>query len=255
MKNASAQTVGLQLVGALSCLLFLPFFEFKLPSNPWVYFFLTLSCVFYALNNYMLAGVRKNLEASTMGILQQFYTVMITLAGFVLYGEAVTPFKLLGIALIIAGNIMVFWQHGRVKSKKYVLVGLLAYLCNVVAGIIDINHSGEFSLPLYVALLYAIPAMFIFLGKRVHVNEIKKEFKRANKRDYLLTGFCWSMHYFVLLIAYSMGEVSTITPITSLAVFVNVLAGYFWLGEKDQIARKIIAAILAIGGIVLISLK
>jgi uncharacterized membrane protein len=63
------------------------------------------------------------------------------------------------------------------------------------------------------------------------------------------------MLYFVLLLAYTMGEVSTITPITSLSVFVNVLAGYFWFGEKDQIPRKIMAAALAIGGVILISLK
>lgn len=46
MKNAAAQTVGIQLVAALTCLVLVPFFEWKLPSDPIVYLFLTLSCVF-----------------------------------------------------------------------------------------------------------------------------------------------------------------------------------------------------------------
>ena len=61
MKKPAAQTIGLQLVAGLSCLLFVPFFEFRLPSNPWTYLFLSLSCVFYAINKSALCvgiGIR-----------------------------------------------------------------------------------------------------------------------------------------------------------------------------------------------------
>ena len=51
-----------------------------------------------------------------------------------------------------------------------------------------------------------------------------------------------------------MGEVSVVAPLASLSVFSNVIVGYFWLKEKDRLAKKIIAAVLAILGIVLISL-
>lgn len=254
MKNAAAQTIGLQLVAGISCLLLMPFFEFRLPQNPLVYLFLGLSCVFYAINNFMIANVRKNLEASVIGILQQSYTVLMTLAGFALFNEQVTLFKILGIILIISGNVLVFWQHKKTNKIKYVWAGLLAYACNVVAGLIDVGYSGEFNLPFYVAFLYVVPALFIFIGGRVRNAEIIREYKRANKRDYFITGFCWGVHYLVLLIAYSISEVSIVAPLASLAVFSNVLVGYFWLNEKDGIIRKIIAAILAIMGIVFIAL-
>lgn len=254
MKNASAQTVCLELVAGLSCLLFIPFFEFKLPSNPWTYLFLSLSCVFYALNNRMIANVRKNLEASVIGILQQSYTVLMTLAGFVLFSEQLTLFKILGILLIIGGNVLIFWQRRKANEIKYVWIGLLAYTCNVVAGLIDVGYSGEFNLPFYTAFLYFVPALFIFIGSRTRIADVVKEYKRANKRDFFITGFCWGVHYLVLLIAYSIGEVSVVAPLASLAVFANVIVGYFWLKEKEDAAKKIIAAILAILGIVLISL-
>ncbi len=254
MKNPAAQTIGIQIIAGLSCLLFLPFFEFKFPSNPWVYFFLCLSCIFYALNNRMIANVRKNLEASVIGILQQIYTVFLTLAGFVIYSEQATLFKVLGIILIISGNVLVFWQHKKTKSTKYVWLGLLAYAFNAVAGLIDVGYSGEFNLPFYSAFLYFIPALFIFVGGRVHVSEIINEFKRANKINYLITGFCWGVHYLVLLVAYSIGEVSVVAPLASLAVFSNVIVGYFWLHEREHIAKKTIAALLAILGILFISI-
>lgn len=256
MKNASAQTVGLELLAGLSCLLFLPFFEFKLPSNPWTYLFLALSCVFYALNNRMMANVRKNVEASTIGILGQSYTVLMTLAGFVLLNEQITLFKIIGISLIIAGNILVFWRRKNSKGDKakYVWIGILAYVCNVIAGLIDVGYSGEFNLPFYSAILYFLPALFIFIGSRIRVKDVVKEFKRANKCNYFITGFCWGVHYLVLLIAYSMYDVSIVAPLSSLVVFVNVIVGYFWLKEKDRMPRKIAASLLAILGVVLISI-
>ena len=51
-----------------------------------------------------------------------------------------------------------------------------------------------------------------------------------------------------------MGEVSVVAPLASLTVISNVIVGYFLLKEKSRIVRKIIAAILAISGIILISL-
>ncbi len=202
----------------------------------------------------MIASVRKNLEASVVGILQQSYTVLMTLAGLILFSEQVTFFKMMGILMIVGGNVLVFWQQKKTKELRYVWMGLLAYACNVIAGLIDVGYSGEFNLPFYTAFLYIVPALFIFIGSRIKIIDIIKEYKRASKRDYYITGFCWGVHYFVLLIAYSMGEVSVVAPLASLSVFSNVIVGYFWLKEKDRLAKKIIAAVLAILGIVLISL-
>lgn len=254
MKNSAAQTIGLQLVAGLSCLVFMPLFEFRFPSNTWTYLLLSLSCVFYAINNFMIANVRKNLEASVVGIIQQSYTVLMTLAGFILFNEQVTLFKIMGVLMIVGGNVLVFWRQKKTKEIKYVWMGLLAYVCNVAAGLIDVGYSGEFNLPFYAAFLYIIPALFIFIGSRVRITNIIEEYKRANKRNYFITGFCWGVHYFVLLIAYSIGEVSVVAPLASLSVFFNVIVGYFWLKEKDRIAKKVIAAILATLGIIFISL-
>ena len=252
MKNAAAQTVGIQSVAALSCLVLVPFFEWRLPSEPLVYLFLTLSCVFYALNNRILADVRKNLDVSVISVLKQSYTALMALAGFVLLGETVTVLKVLGVALIIGGNALVFWQGKAVKKKKF---GILAYACNVVAGLLDMKSSGKFNLPFYTVFLYMVPAMFIFIGSRLRISDVVKEFKRANKKHYLLTGVCWGVQYLLILVAYAIGGgASVVAPITSLVAFTDLIVAYFWLGERDAMGKKFIAALLAILGVVFISI-
>ena len=254
MKNAAAQTVGLQLVAALSCLILVPFFEWKLPSEPIVYLLLALSCVFYAINNRLLADVRKNLDVSVVSILSQSYTALLTVAGFVFLHEPVTIMKVVGAILIISGNALVFWNGKSVKKTRYIWFGLLAYACNVAAGLIDAKSSGQFNLPFYTTFLYVLPALFIFIGNRVHVSDVADEFKRSNKRDYILTGICWGLLYLMILIAYSMEAVSLVTPLASLTVFSNLVVGYLWLKERDSMGKKTVAALLAILGAIFISL-
>jgi len=254
MKNAAAQTVGLQLVAALSCLILVPFFEWKMPSEPIVYFLLTLSCVFYAINNRLLADVRKNLEASAVSILSQSYTALMTMAGFIFLKEPITWMKALGAALIIGGNALVFWGGKKAIERKYVWLGLLAYVCNVVAGLIDVKSSGQFNLPFYTAFLYFVPALFIFISNRVKVIDVVEEFRHSNKRNYLITGFCWSMRYLAILVAYTMKEVSIVAPLASLTVFSDLAVGYFFLKEKGSMGKKAVASVLAVMGIILVSL-
>lgn len=201
-----------------------------------------------------MANVRKNLEASTIGILQQSYTVLMTLAGFILYGESMTLSKVLGIGLIIGGNSLIFLHSKRIGNSKYLWLGVIAYACNVIAGLIDVSKSSDFNLAFYSSTLYFIPAFFIVINSRVKLKDIIAEFEVANKRNYLVTGFCWGIHYLVLLLAYSLGQVSIIAPIASITAITNVAVAYFLLHEKDGVLRKIIAAISAVAGVVLLSL-
>ena len=129
-----------------------------------------------------------------------------------------------------------------------------ACVCNVAAGLIDAKSSGQFNLPFYTTFLYVLPALFIFVGNRVHVSDVADEFKRSNKRDYILTGICWGLLYLMILIAYSMEAVSLVTPLASLTVFSNLVVGYLWLKERDSMGKKTVAALLAILGVIFISL-
>ncbi len=62
------------------------------------------------------------------------------------------------------------------------------------------------------------------------------------------------MQYLVLLIAYSMSEMSVVAPLASLSAVSNVAVGFLWLKERNHPIKKIIAAALAVIGVILIKL-
>ena len=77
------------------------------------------------------------------------------------------------------------------------------------------------------------------------------EFTHQNRKYYLITGLAWGSAILFSLRSFALGEVATIVPLQSLAVLLNVLVAYVFLNEKTEKVKKIIAALLVMGGVYL----
>lgn len=237
-----------------SVLLFSPFFEIKFPSDIKIYIFLGLAIIFYAINDRLNTTARKGLEVSTFSILKQISTVFMIFAGLLFMKEPFIVSEFLGAILIIVSNIIIFYEKGNFKFDKYVLVGLIGNLCFSVAMFLDVNISANFNLPFYIVITLFTPALLIFFAERIKLVDIKEEFKNANKKYLFITAITWGLAILSQLRAYQLGKVTIIAPLCAVSVILNVIAGYIFLKERDNLLRKIVAGILIIISVVLINL-
>lgn len=254
MSKSGTLTVLIEGLSGLFCLLMIPLFDIKFPTNPYVYLFLGLACIFYALNDRISTDVRKGLEASVFSIVKQVSTVFMILAGLLFFKEKFVLTKIVGALLIILSNIIVFYKKDSFKNNKYVWLGLLASLCNTTALIIDVNYSNQFNLPLYAGFTLLIPALLIFIFEKIKFSDIKNEFTNGNKKFMLITGISGALMMVLKLRAYQLGEVIVIAPLCSLTIILNVIVGYLFLNEKSRLPQKILAGILIIISVFLIKL-
>ena len=97
-----------------------------------------------------------------------------------------------------------------------------------------------------------MPAILITIFERIKFSELKDEYKNGNKKAIWITSISWALSILFQLRAYQLGEVSIVAPLCALSVILNVVVGYFFLKEKDNMLKKIIAAILIIFGIILV---
>ncbi len=252
LKNAGALTILLEFIGTVAVLLAIPFFEIKLPADPKVYIFLVLAIIFYAVNDRLNTTVRSGIEASTFSIIKQLSTVFMIFAGIVFFKEEFIINKFIGAILIIVSNILIFYKKENTKPNKYVLLGILANIFYTIALFLDVNISENFNLPIYVAISLGLPTILIALVERIKPKEIIDEFKNGNKPAILTTAITWSYMILVQLRAYQLGNVSVVAPLCALTVILNVIVGYIFLKEKENLLRKIISALLIIIGIILI---
>lgn len=254
IQKTGALTILLEMIGGLTALVFSLFFEIRFPTDVRIYIMLAISIICYTVKDRLDTKVLSGIEASTFNILQQLSTTFMIFAGLIFFKEEFILAKFIGAMLIIFSNVLVFYQKGKFEFNKYVLLGIISNLVFTVALFLDVNISEHFNLPMYAAITLIIPAILIMIFERIKPSEIKNEFANGNKRAILITAITWPITIITQLRAYQLGNVTIVAPLCALSVMLNVIVGYLFLKEKDNLLRKIISAILIIISIILIKI-
>lgn len=254
LTKPGALTVLLQMLAGLTALLLSPFFGFKFPSDISVYIMLGISIIFYAITDRVNTTVRSGIEASTFSMLKQLSTTFMIFAGLIFFKEEFILTKFIGAMLIIFSNVLIFYRKGKFEFNKYLLLGIFANITFTVALFLDVNISDNFNLPFYVAITLIVPALLIIIFERIKPSEIKRELLNGNKKSIVVTAMSWGTMIVSQLRAYQLGNVTVVAPLCALTVILNVIVGYFLLKERDNLIRKIIAAILIIISVILIKI-
>ena len=254
MKSAGALTILIQIISSLICMLMIPLFEIKFPMDIKVYIFLFLAIIFYTLNDRLGTTSRSGLEASSYSILKQLSTVFMIIMGILFFKESFILNKIIGALLIIFSNVLVFYKKENFIFNKFLILGILANISLSIALFLDVNYSKEFNLAFYVLLTFLIPLILIFTFERIKIREIMYEYNKSNKTALFLTSISWTIMMITKLKSYELGSVIVVAPLTSLTVILNIIVSYFFLKEKSNLIKKIIAGILIVIGIILIKL-
>lgn len=83
--------------------------------------------------------------------------------------------------------------------------------------------------------------------------EVIAEFRNTNKKTLLLVALSGGLMVILKLRAYQLGQVIVIAPLCSLTIILNVIVGFLFLKEKDNLLRKIVAGMLILISIILIN--
>ena len=252
LTKPGALTTVLQIIASITVLLISPLFKFNFPTDIKVYVFFGIALIFYTISDRLNTTVRVGVEASTFSVMRQLSTVFMIIAGLIFLKEPFILNKFIGAILIIISNILIFYKKGEGKPNKYIVLGIIANICYAIALFLDVNISNNFNLPFYVAISLGVPAILIFIFEKIKISDIKSEFENGNKKAIIITGITWSLSILTQLRAYQLGEVSIVAPLCALSVILNVIMGYIFQKEIENMPKKIIAAILIILGIILI---
>lgn len=254
LKKAGALTILLQLMAGITVLLICPFFKFKFPTDIRIYIMFGISIIFYAISDRINTTVRSGIEASTFSMLKQLSTTFMIFAGLIFLKEEFVLNKFIGAVLIIFSNILIFYKKGKFEFNKYIILGIISNLSYTIALFLDVNNSDSFNLPFYVAITLMVPAILIMIFERIKPIEIRNEFINGNKKAIIITALSWGIMIVSQLRAYQLQNVTIVAPLCALTVILNVMVGYLFLKERDNLLRKIIAASLIIISVILIKI-
>lgn len=253
MKNAGSLTILLEIFTALFAIIFIPLFEMKFPPVESI-IILGIVVIIYALTDRLNIEARYGLDPSVFSMLKQLSTVFLIILGFIFLNEEIVLKKIIGSIIIIFANVILTFESGKFKINKYFIMSLISNFLFAIAMLINVNISDNFNLGIYTIITVSIPALLIFIFERHSLQEIKKEFKRYNKIEFLISAFTWCIMLISSVRAYQIGNVSVVAPLLTLTAILNTIYEYFVSKNKTKIYQKIIAAILIIFGVILIKI-
>ena len=253
MKNAGSLTILLELFTALFAILFIPLFNMVFPPLESI-FILAIVVIIYALTDRLNIEARYGLDPSVFSMLKQLSTVFLIILGFIFLKEELVTKKIIGSIIIIFANILLTFESGKFKINKYFIISLVSNFLFAIAMLINVNISDNFNLGIYTIITVSFPALLIFIFEKHTIKELKKEFKRYNKKDFLISAFTWCIMLISSVRAYQIGNVSVVAPLLTLTAILNTLYEYFISKNRKKVIQKIIAATLIIIGVILIKI-
>lgn len=254
MKNAGSLTILLEIFTALFAILFIPFFTLKFSHDINIYLTLLLVTIIYAMTDRLNIEARYGLDPSAFSMLKQLSTVFLIILGFIFLKEEILFKKILGSILIIASNVLLAFDKGKIKFNKYFVMSFISNFLFAVAMLINVNISDNFNIAVYTIFTVFTPSIFIFIFGKHNIKELKSEFKLYDKKSFLISAFTWCLMLISSVRAYQFGSITLIAPLLTLTSILNTMYEYFINKDKNRIVQKIIASVMIILGVIIIKI-
>lgn len=185
--------------------------------------------------------------------------VFIVIVGFLLLGKSYSFFVLAGIAMAVAGGVLLLYRRGThpLSDPLTLTFALLAMAGTGIYSIADaqlMQHIEPEVQMLWVEGLLIPYYLGMFLRRRTHTRYEDARHLLVRASMLIIPGIMAYVSYYLILMAFKWGgEVAAVTAVRQASIPVSVLLGGFFLRE-GAILRRLFAALLLAAGIVVIIL-
>ncbi|KKU55629.1 MAG: hypothetical protein UX77_C0009G0005 [Parcubacteria group bacterium GW2011_GWA1_47_11] len=231
--------------------LFFPFFsDFYLAGNYAYLVFLAVTCaIFGAAGNILSYIGQKHLDAGEMSIVWNIYTPVTIVLSSILVHEGLTPLQIVGTLLLLIAIFIISKKHhlGRMRFNRSFLFVLLG---GVLIGVLLVAERAlQKTTGFSAGVMISWGSQVLGLGIASFFWGSKHNY---TKKEVVTTGtlqFLGALSYVMLV--WLVGNLSVVTSVTTFKVVLVVIAAGIFLGEKEDLRRKIIGSIVAVIGLLL----
>jgi drug/metabolite transporter (DMT)-like permease len=208
----------------------------------------------YALANVFIFKSLKTTEASRYTVIFSSKTLFAVLGASLFFGEGLTLTQWIGAILIIFGIIIISLKD---FNKKINIGDLFAFIAAILFGLTNTNDRflvKYFDPYTYVVIGFLLPGLAIAMFYPNKLANLKIYFKK--NIFYKMTIIC--LLYGLSAVAFftalqTTSNSSQLFSINSFGAIIIVIFSIVFLKENDNIAKKLIGAIVSIVGLLLVN--
>jgi drug/metabolite transporter (DMT)-like permease len=231
-------------VAAIPLLLVLPL---PAPAS-WPY--LGVSAVLQVIYSFLLAYAYRHGELGQIyPIVRGSVPVLVTLGGFALAGQHLSPLALLGIG-IISTAIISLALHGGHTERKVLVLGVVtalfvaSYVTADVLGVHRAGHPQSYAAWIWVAYGVSMPLGLLTLQGGLHIDLPARDVVKA-----LGGGLLSFASYGAIIAALALGKAGSISALRETGIVFSALIGRFFLGEVLTLRRLLVCLAVTLGAV------
>lgn len=215
---------------------------------------LVLMVLFYSLGGIFIYKAYKESPASEIAIIFASSSIWSVISAVLILGEEIQFKNILGVLTIITGIIVINYQKTAWKIERSHMYALVSALLFGVAFTNDALLTPYFhSIPSYLFIAFLYPSIATLLYRPQLIYKLSYFFSAKIIYKFLLVSTIYALAAISIYTAYQIGgKASVIIPINQTSIVITVILSYFFLGERDNLPKKIVGSLLAFIGVILL---
>jgi drug/metabolite transporter (DMT)-like permease len=223
-------------------------------TNTSAYITLTIACLIWAVLSMSNLISYKHTDLSLREPVSQSKILWTLILGVLILGESITTHVLLGTFLVFVGIVIAIFHPER-KFGDFHNIGIRITLASAFvsgcAAIIDKASLHYFNPNFYAFITYLVPGLILLCFARKRLPEIKHLLKTKLWIALMGTVFS-SLGYYFTLKVYSALNITIAYPILQLGVIFTIIAGIWFLKEKENMTLRILGTVITLAGVILL---
>jgi len=228
-----------------------PFFShFYIAGNYLYLTFLALVCGVFGIGTNLLGIItQKHLDAGVTALVVNIYTPITIFLSSILLHEGLTAMQIFGTILLLVAVVIVSKKHhlGSFKFDKYFL--LLVLSSALLGFLLVAERELQITTGFSAGMIMSWGAQAFCLGLVALFTKSKQAYTNYEVIGTGILKFFSSTSWVALV--YIVGNLSLVSSITTFKVIVVFIAAAIFLGEREDIGRKIIGSVIAVLGLLL----
>ena len=225
---------------------------FDMPDFSKYWFAITITCVLYALGNVFCAKALQLVEASAFSVLFASSAIWTILVGSWVLGDGLTVTHIAGISLVLMSVVVLNMKKGSLKLNLGVVLSLITSVLFGLAVVGWTYVARHADVPTWTSVSFLVPALMVLAIKPKAVQKMKPFLDKRILITMLILGVVYSISALTSLFAYRDGNVNLVAALQQVSIILTTVLGIFFLNERKDLLRKIVAACTCLVGVLLI---
>lgn len=232
---------------------FATFEPMRVPSNVWALAGLVGSAALVAVGIITYYEGLKHSDVSEFGLLSRSRTLMVVIAGIVLFQERFNFVQVMGAIFIVYSVFILSWEGGKFRFGKGAKFALATSFLFALGALFDKAVISYYSAIMYTFLIYLLAVTFMLpLAFSRFLEGAKLPSMRTVGLQFV-AGCLYGASAYCIYAAYlANGPISLVTLVSQLEIPITIIWGIFMMKENKRVIPKLLSMALLIVGIILL---